>query len=266
MSWFEKLVCPYCKKKLKIKNDRLECPSCQKVYPIKNGIPIFIEERILTTWDASLYSTKLTAEPLPPHKYYTKFATGWKRLLDVGCGDGVMSAECASMVEEIFCVDPGLKPLQILKKRNIENMYPVCTFGERLPFPDSYFDGVFNIFVVEHIKNPIFLLKEIHRVLKEEGELIIATDTKWYDKYTRTIIETIRSRRLKIHRRNPTHINLMVPSDLRNILKKAGFDIINEDLHYFVGRIRFLFPKFIREQFLTSMFVFKCKPLKQKTL
>ena len=34
-------------------------------------------------WDASLYSTKLSAEPLPPCKFYTKFVTGWKKMLDL---------------------------------------------------------------------------------------------------------------------------------------------------------------------------------------
>lgn len=173
-----------------------------------------------------------------------------------------MSAESASKVEEIFCIDPGLEPLQILKTRKISNMYPICAFGEKLPFPNSYFDGVFNIFVIEHINDPIPLLKEIHRVLKSEGELVIATDTKWYDKYTRTIIETIRSKRLKIHRTNPTHMNLMELDDLRKYLKTANFEIINEDLHFFIGKIRCLLPKFIREGFLTSMFIFKCRPLK----
>lgn len=44
--------------------------------------------------------------------------------------------------------------------------------------PDNYFDFVLCFQVIEHIKDSDFLLKEIKRVLKDNGKLIISTPNK----------------------------------------------------------------------------------------
>jgi len=42
-----------------------------------------------------------------------------------------------------------------------------------LPFRDKAFDRAFLVHVIEHLYRPYELLKEIHRILKDNGELII---------------------------------------------------------------------------------------------
>jgi SAM-dependent methyltransferase len=44
---------------------------------------------------------------------------------------------------------------------------------KHLPFKDNYADTIIIISVIEHINNAVGLLKEVHRVLKPEGILII---------------------------------------------------------------------------------------------
>jgi SAM-dependent methyltransferase len=41
------------------------------------------------------------------------------------------------------------------------------------PFPDSYFDRVLAIDIIEHLDNPKLVFEEIHRVLKKSGEVEI---------------------------------------------------------------------------------------------
>lgn len=264
MNWTNLLVCPNCKTKMQMTTIYLTCRVCNHKYPIEDSVPIFLSQFQVTNWSKThnLNLDRINLVPLPEHTYYTQFTSKWERMLDLGGGDGVMSSGSANKVKQIFCVDSDLMALQILKKREYSNMHPVCAFGETLPFTENFFDGVFNIFVIEHLKNPISILREIYRVLKPRGELIIATDTKYYDKYLKTITQTIKNRKLIFCRSNPNHINLMVPSDLRKLLKNASFQIIDEYMHYFVRESRWRkFPKAIRERFLTSMFVFKCRPI-----
>ncbi|MBA7650729.1 hypothetical protein ES703_58540 [subsurface metagenome] len=112
MQYYNKLVCPYCIGNLSVGGDKLYCETCNKAFPIKNGIPIFLETvsnyTAYSKWYPVIFKTK---EPLPPVTYYSKFSRDWERMLDLGCGDGVMSMDSASRVGEIFCVDPCFEAL-----------------------------------------------------------------------------------------------------------------------------------------------------------
>ena len=44
---------------------------------------------------------------------------------------------------------------------------------------DKTFDAVVSFETIEHIKEPLAFLKEVHRLLKENGTLIISTPNKW---------------------------------------------------------------------------------------
>jgi len=51
---------------------------------------------------------------------------------------------------------------------------------EKLPFPDQYFDEVYSRNLFEHLTNPGFVVKEMTRVLKKDGKLVIITDNASY--------------------------------------------------------------------------------------
>jgi ubiquinone/menaquinone biosynthesis C-methylase UbiE len=187
-------------------------------------------------------------------------------MLDLGCGDGTMSASSAHKVKHIYCLNPGYTALEVLQKRGLSNMYPVNALGERMPFRDEFFDGVFNIFVIEHLQNPTLMLHEVRRVLKRDGKLVIATDTAFYYKYLRPLREWGKIGWRKGWRKwkpnDPTHINMMAPSSLRRLLNKSGFEILEEHIHFFTGRARRWLgwlPHSIWEAALSSMFVFVCR-------
>lgn len=54
--------------------------------------------------------------------------------------------------------------------------FPNATIGNALslPFPDNYFDNVVTIYNLEHIMEINVVFKEIKRVMKKEGKLIVA--------------------------------------------------------------------------------------------
>lgn len=184
-------------------------------------------------------------------------------MLDLGCGDGVFSAQLSSKVDEIYCVDTSFIALKRLLSREKENMYPINANGARLPFPNDFFDGIFFIFVVEHIADSFPILREIRRVLKPTGHLILSTDSKYYYHYFRIVIELLRYGHYRPD--DPTHVNLMTPKEVRNMIKKAGFITEQEDLAYLIPRrVYNIVPKFISEPFLTSMIIHKCQAKNMK--
>jgi len=283
MLYYSQLVCPTCKYKLGVNSHFLKCPECESIYPIKDEIPIFLGLNDQKEWDRYTVRTygprsrdknkeRFTGEatknlhayysaPLTENDFYVKYVDDWKTMLDLGSGDGVMSAPLANKVNQIFCVDPSFIALKRLLRRKKRNMYPVNDEGELLPFPDNFFDGCFCIFLIEHIAKPFIILQEIRRVLKPRGRLVLSTDSKFYYKYARIIIDYIK---YGTYRRNDsTHINLMTPRKLRKMLRKAYFTTEEENLSYYVRRSRYeIMPRALREPFLTCLIVHKCYPIK----
>jgi len=54
--------------------------------------------------------------------------------------------------------------------------------ADNLDFPDSYFDYVTMLAVIEHLENPQAIMRESARVLKDDGRLIITTPTRHVDR------------------------------------------------------------------------------------
>jgi len=246
-----------------------------------DGIPIFADEQDCKRWDfrqvtvdtplllspnranyrEDVLKNKHTylSAPIREHTGYMHYAESWNRILDLGCGDGIYSAPLSETSEEIYCVDASLLALKRLKKRNKRNMFPVNASGFKLPFKNNFFDGVFYIYVIEHIDRPLEMLDEIHRVLKPEGTLLIVTDSKHFYQCIRIMIEFFKYRRFRPN--DPTHINLMTPREMREIINKSKFISKKEELHYYLRQSRYKYvPKILAELFLTSSMVHTCKP------
>lgn len=102
------------------------------------------------------------------------------KILDVGAGEGFFKfffdTDYSGKIEwhgiEVwkeraeFCRHIGYK----IDEVNLE--------GGKLPYKDETFDLVLASHVIEHIPNPSEVIKEMGRVLKKDGVLLVATPTK----------------------------------------------------------------------------------------
>lgn len=98
------------------------------------------------------------------------------RWLDLGCGPGGVSYSIADKVDEVVAIDPDAETIKIAKtifqKPNIK--FKKADFFDQ-EFQESTFDGVLFLEVIEHVLDPYRFLKEIHRVLRPGGYLILST-------------------------------------------------------------------------------------------
>lgn len=96
-----------------------------------------------------------------------------KKLLDIGCGDGSFSARLRKCCE-VFGVDVSQKAIDLARRIGV-NAYKADISCQELPFSNEYFDIVYMGDVIEHLLNPDFAIKEVRRVLKSDGFLVLST-------------------------------------------------------------------------------------------
>jgi ubiquinone/menaquinone biosynthesis C-methylase UbiE len=93
-----------------------------------------------------------------------------KTILDVGCGPGLFTAPLSSS-NALVGLDLSLEMLRFART----SVNPIQGDGERLPFKDESFDIVLAIEALQHVKYPRLFLKELVRVTKSGGQLVVST-------------------------------------------------------------------------------------------
>lgn len=92
------------------------------------------------------------------------------KVLDLGCGDGDYSKMLKGLGFEIVACDLD----EGIFKYKDEIQFEKCDITEKLDFSDNFFDYILFLEVIEHLRNPYFVMKEISRILKLNGALLIS--------------------------------------------------------------------------------------------
>lgn len=107
------------------------------------------------------------------------FITSNDVCLDFGCGPGSFLNLIAPLCNKIIGIDITDRFIIECKKNIRLNLIRnakaqlLKESGEDLPFPDNYFDKVIMIDTIHHLQNPRKSFREISRVLKPKGMVII---------------------------------------------------------------------------------------------
>lgn len=101
-----------------------------------------------------------------------------KRVLDVGCGDGVLTWRLQRQGASAHGVDASDLAIQLARemhgKRGSDAEFRTVS-GYDTGYPDGHFDAIVSSDVIEHVRDPDRLLGEIRRVLKPGGAAVIST-------------------------------------------------------------------------------------------
>jgi SAM-dependent methyltransferase len=98
-----------------------------------------------------------------------KFKIQNPKILDVGCGTGA-NLEMLAQFGEAEGVDVSDEALEFCKAKGLKTHKGLA---ESLPFADASFDLVTALDVVEHLDNDLDGLKEMRRVLRDDGRALM---------------------------------------------------------------------------------------------
>lgn len=102
------------------------------------------------------------------------------RLLDVGCGSGVLLYLMKENIEgnlEFYGIDLSEEALEIARKKMPGETFQKAS-AYALPFPDNYFDIIVSADVIEHLVHPRKMLDEIRRAGKKDSLVVIGTNIR----------------------------------------------------------------------------------------
>jgi 2-polyprenyl-6-hydroxyphenyl methylase/3-demethylubiquinone-9 3-methyltransferase len=101
------------------------------------------------------------------------------RLLDIGCGGGLLSEPMRRLGFEVVAVDAAERNILTARAhaeaQGLEIDYRAATAEQLLADGETPFDVILNMEVVEHVADPGAYLRDTARLLKPGGLMIVAT-------------------------------------------------------------------------------------------
>jgi len=149
------------------------------------------------------------------------------KVLDIGCGDGIFSIELAKRGYGVVGVDLNVKSVNYAKyfsKRSEVKIDFLVGDACHLPFANESFDIILCSEVLEHIKDDEGAIREIERVLKQNGLLILTVPSDKASPY-------------------PGHVRCGYSLyDISSKLTKSGINIINKKIVSYPFRLKYKLP------------------------
>lgn len=155
-----------------------------------------------------------------------------ERVLNIGCGDMKYGTDFVDLYPQRSEV----------KEVNLDH--------EKLPYEDNTFDEVFSRCFFEHLKNPGHGFKEMDRVCKNSGKIVVITDNANYWRFSAPKSPHTGGYAGKGYGREDTHYALYTDAHLENFAKdherEAKITYVSQDrnlkekfVDYWISRTKF---------------------------
>ncbi len=224
----------------------VQCKNCGFVYVNPGPTEEFLKEHYqnylpcnqkeIDRWQYMM--SNVFRKSLSIIKKYSKFKQN--KLLDIGCGHGFFLQEIKKQGCDGYGIDLSEKAVDYAKKNDL-NVTNSTLFDSK--FKDAEFDIVTMFYVLEHIINPADYLKEVKRILKPNGLLLIRVPD------TTPIVKLLKVFNIsnKLYDA-PSHLSDFSPRTIRAMLKKVGF----MDIKTFIGGKTY--PSSLRQRLISCFF------------
>jgi ubiquinone/menaquinone biosynthesis C-methylase UbiE len=156
------------------------------------------------------------------------------KILEVGIGSGEHAEYILNKAEIAFYgLDISDKMIEILREKYIKNKKVSFTVGtgEKLPYPDNFFDAVYCTATLHHLNSPEKGISEMYRVLKKGGRFIAIEPNVLFPKNYRQALKV------------PEEKNLFLITKRNLKLWLGRLDLSYKTIYYYIHTIPF--PKFL---------------------
>ena len=148
------------------------------------------------------------------------------KLLDIGCGGGLMSEPMCRLGADVTGIDASIKNIKIAETHSKENNLKINylnTSPEKLKESEK-FDVILNLEIVEHVENVDLYFKSCARLLKKNGLMFTATLNRTFVSFIKAIIGAeyiLRWLPIGTHDWN----KFLKPREIEEVIKNLNFSV-----------------------------------------
>ncbi|RII33491.1 class I SAM-dependent methyltransferase [Clostridium chromiireducens] len=130
-------------------------------------------DKVASNWDNM--RTDFFLDEVRLVAYNTANIEEGKIAADVGAGTGFITEGLIKNNLKVIAIDQSEEMLNLLKDKfsHYKDLKCVQGIGENIPINDNSVDYVFANMFLHHVENPVIVLKEMYRILKSGGKLVI---------------------------------------------------------------------------------------------
>lgn len=151
------------------------------------------------------------------------------RVLDIGCGGGLLSEPIARMGANVLGADASEKNIAIARIHSEQSGVPVdyrAVTAEALAADDEKFDIVLNMEVVEHVADVPFFIETCATMVKPGGLMFVATINRTFKAAALAIVAAENILRW-LPRGTHQYEKLVRPEEIEKPLNAAGMNVID---------------------------------------
>ena len=116
----------------------------------------------------------------------------YKKIIDVGCGGGILTESMAKLGAHVSGIDMGTEPLNVAKLHALETGlsidYQKITAEQKASQAANSFDAVTCMEMLEHVPDPASIVKACSRLVKPGGYVFFSTLNNTVKSYLMAII------------------------------------------------------------------------------
>ena len=143
-------------------------------------------------------------------------------VLEVGCGDASFTKELIRYSPDVTAIDISAQQIAENRRRFAGITFLQHDVAERFPFQDNSFEAIWCSEVLEHLFDPAFALREMHRIMKPGGRLLVTVP--YHGRFKNVLIALFKWDEHFVPS-NP-HIRFYTKQTLGQLAAKAGFAAI----------------------------------------
>jgi 2-polyprenyl-3-methyl-5-hydroxy-6-metoxy-1,4-benzoquinol methylase len=162
------------------------------------------------------------------NKHVLKWLPNKGKLLNVGCGPFQETELLKNHGLELYAVDISKKAINLVRDKC--KKAEVADARIKIPFDDNFFDVVYSIEVLEHLGQVLHFFKEMGRVAKPDGILIMSCPLLSWWKYRLKIL-------LGKDIFDDYHCRYFTIESIRKRMEEGGFKLVDYEV---AGRFRYI--------------------------